>query len=116
MVAARLDYERAMVGTGWATSRPDCMDRLRKHYSHFSGGWFLASKAAWTLSRCMTTESADYYMLVNEWVWSKSQVCLLCLEVDFGFSFGVRAWTEIEIRCEKGMHMLKVVSSDKFMV
>ena len=31
MVAARLGFEKAMVGTGRATSRPDCMDRLRKH-------------------------------------------------------------------------------------
>ena len=29
-----LGCERAMVGTGWATSRPNCMDRLRKHYTH----------------------------------------------------------------------------------
>ena len=33
---ARLGCERAMVGTGWATSHPDCMDRLRKHYSHLA--------------------------------------------------------------------------------
>ena len=32
----------------------------------------------------MTTDSADYCMLVNEWAWSKSQVCLLRLEVDMG--------------------------------
>ena len=29
MVAARLGFEKAMVGTRWATPRPDCMDRLR---------------------------------------------------------------------------------------
>ena len=46
MVAARLGFERAMVGTEWATSCPDCMDRLRKHYSHIVEGWFLARKAA----------------------------------------------------------------------
>ena len=28
MVAARLGYERAMVGTGWANSHPGCMNRL----------------------------------------------------------------------------------------
>ena len=33
---------------------------------------------------CMTTDSADYCMLVNEWAWSKSQVCLLTPEVDLG--------------------------------
>ena len=27
-------------------------------------------------------------------------------------SFGVRAWTEMEIRCVKGMHRLKLVSSE----
>ena len=37
-------YLRVMDGTGWATSRPDCMDRLRKHYSHLVDGWFLASR------------------------------------------------------------------------
>ena len=34
MVAARLGFEKAMVGTGRANPCPDCMDRLRKHYSH----------------------------------------------------------------------------------
>ena len=34
MDAARLGFEKAIVGTEWATSHPDCMDRLRKHYSH----------------------------------------------------------------------------------
>ena len=28
--------------------------------------------------------SADYYLLVNEWVWSKSRDCLLRPEVDMG--------------------------------
>ena len=30
-VAAGLCFERAMVGTGWTTSHPDYMNRLRKH-------------------------------------------------------------------------------------
>jgi len=72
MVAARLGFEKAMVGTQRATPRPDCMDRLRKHYSHLAEGWFLARMAACALSGCMVADSADYYMLVNEWVWSKS--------------------------------------------
>ena len=72
MVATRLGCKRVMVGTRWATPHPDCMDRLRKHYSHLVGGWFLARKAVWSLGRCMTTDSADYCMLVNEWAWSKS--------------------------------------------
>ena len=84
ILADRLGFEKAMVGTGKATPRPDCMDRLRKHYSHLAEGWFLARKAAWALSRCMATDSADYYMLVNEWVWSKSRDCLLRPEVDMG--------------------------------
>ena len=54
---------------------PDCMDRLRKHYSHLVGGLFLARKAAWALSGCITTDSADYCMLINS-TWSKSRVCI----------------------------------------
>jgi len=65
MVAARLGFEKAMVGTRRATPPSDCMDRLRKHYSHLAEGWLLARKAAWSLSGCMATNSADYYMLVN---------------------------------------------------
>ena len=166
MVAARLGFEKAMVGTRWATPRPDCTDRLRKHYTLTSrvlctwwllglalkrpwlvpGGpphaltawtglentaltgrvlctWWLLGlaltrpwlvpggpphaltawtglenttltlqragflqerEAAWSLSGCMATNSADYYMLVNEWVWSKSRDCLLRPEVDMG--------------------------------
>ena len=53
MVAAMLGFEKAMVGTWWATPRPDCMDRLRKHYSHLAEGWLLARKAAWSLSGCL---------------------------------------------------------------
>ena len=70
--------ESAMVGTGWAISHPNCMDRLRKHYSYLVGSWFLANKASWALSGCMTTDSdsGDYCKLVNEWPWSKSRVCL----------------------------------------
>ena len=48
-----------MIGTKWATSFPDYMGRLRKHYSHPVEGWFLAKKAAWALSRYITTKSAD---------------------------------------------------------
>ena len=84
MVAARLGFEKAMVGTGRATPCPDCMHRLRKHYSHLAEGWFLTRKAAWALCRCMANDSAHYYMLVNEWVWSKSPDCLLRPEVDMG--------------------------------
>ena len=54
MVAARLGLQSTMAGTGWANSRPSCMDRLRKRYSHLVGGSFLAGKAAWALSRVLT--------------------------------------------------------------
>ena len=30
----------------------------------------------------MATNSADYYVLINEWAWSKSRDCLSRLEVD----------------------------------
>ena len=32
------------------------------------------------------------------------------------FSFGVRAWTEMEIWCVKGVHRLKLVSSENNLV
>ena len=59
----------------------------------------------------MTTESADYCMVVNEWAWSRSLVCLLKAGRGLRFSFGVRTWTGMEIRCVKGMYRLKLVSS-----
>ena len=45
-------------------------------------GWFLARKATLALNRCMVNDSANYCMLVNEWVWFKSWICLLRLEED----------------------------------
>ena len=42
------------------------MDRFRKCYSHLVGDWFLAEKAAWVLSRYLTTESAYYCMLIDK--------------------------------------------------
>ena len=59
----------------------------------------------------MTTESAGHGMLVIEWAWSRSRVCLLGLEVDLGS--GLESdWTEVEIRCIKGMYRLKLVSGE----
>ena len=82
MAVARLGCKRTMVGTGWANFRPGCMSRLRKHYPHLSGGSFLAKNASWALSGCLPIESADHYMLVNEWAWLNSRVGLLRLEVE----------------------------------
>ena len=73
MVAARLGCKSNMDGTGLVTSRPGYMSRLRKCYSHLLGGSFLAS---WALSGCLPTERADYCILINEWAWLRSQVCL----------------------------------------
>ena len=85
MAAARLaGCKMTVVGTGWANSWPGCMSRLRKCYSHLSGGSFLAGKASWALSGCLPIESADHCMLVNEGAWLRSRVCLLRLEVELG--------------------------------
>ena len=43
----------------------------------------------------MSTENADYCMLVNEWV--KVTSLLIEAESASGLSFGVRAWTEMKI-------------------
>ena len=84
MAATRLGCKMTMVGTGWANSRAGCMSKLRKRYSHHSGGSFLADKPSLALSGCLPIESADQCMLVNEWAWLTSRVCLLRLEVDLG--------------------------------
>ena len=84
MVAARLNCKRTMGGTGWAYSRPGCMSRLRKRYSHLSGGSFLAGRASWAPSGCLPIENADHCMLVNVCAWLTSRVCLLRLEVELG--------------------------------
>ena len=61
-----------------------------------------------------TTEIADYSMIVNKWAWLRSRVCLFNKAGSgLELSFGVRAWTEMEIRCVKGMYKLKQVSSEK---
>ena len=60
------------------------MGTLKKHYVHLVEHWFLARKAAWALIGCLATDSAEYCKLVKKWVWSKSRVCLLMLEVDMG--------------------------------
>ena len=54
---------------------------LRKRYSHHSGSSFLAGKPSLALSGCLPIGSADHCMLVNEWAWLTSRVCLLRLEV-----------------------------------
>ena len=110
MVAARLGCQSPMVGTRWANSCPGCMDRLRKRYSHLVGGSFLAGKVACALGGCLTTKSADYCVLINEWAVMS---LLAKAGSGLGFSFGVRAWTELEIWCVKGMYRLKLTSSEK---
>ena len=57
----------------------------------------------------MQTESADYCMLVNEWAWSRSRVCLLRLEVDLGSVLESKLGQKWRV---KGMHRLKLVSSE----
>ena len=71
MVAARLGCKSTVVGTGWANSCPGCMDRLR----NITLSSFLAGKAARALSGCLTTENAEYCMLVHEWAWLRLRVC-----------------------------------------
>ena len=82
MVAARLGCQSTT--HVWVRVGQFLLDRLRKRCSRLVGGLFLAGKAAWVVSGCMKTESADYCMLINEWACSRSRVCLLRLEVDLG--------------------------------
>ena len=64
------------------------------------------------LSPCRGFPSGREGCLGSEWVYDNRE-CLLRLEVDFNmFSFVVRAWTEMEIRCVKCMYRLKLDSSE----
>ena len=54
MAAARLGCKRTIVGAGWANSWAGCMSKLRKLYSHHSGGTFLAGKPSLALSVCQS--------------------------------------------------------------
>ena len=62
VAAARLGCKKAMIGTGWANSRPGCMNRLRKCYSHLV---LLAGKAACVLIGCLPTKNGDHCMLMH---------------------------------------------------
>ena len=57
--AAWLGCERAVVGTGWATSRTDCMNRLSKHYYHLVEGWFMARTAT-----CLDSETTKIVLTI----------------------------------------------------
>ena len=64
MVATRLGCKGVVVDPRSANSHPGCVNGLRKHYSHFVGGLFLAAKAGWVMKECLPTENTDYYMFI----------------------------------------------------
>ena len=104
-------------GIRWVNSLPGCMRRLRKPYSHLSGGSFLAGKASWSLIGCLPIESADHCMLVNEWAWLTSRVSLLRLKVELGSLLESELGQKRRYCASKAhMHMLKLISSEKFRV
>ena len=57
----------------------------------------------------MTTDGADYCMLIDEWVWSKSRVCLLRLEVDIDSVLE----SELGQKWVKCICTLKAISSEQ---
>ena len=61
----------------------------------------------------MTTESADYCMVVNEWAWLRSLVCLLRLEVDLGSVLESELGQKWRYGVLKVMYRLKLASSEK---
>ena len=69
-------------------------------------------KAAWASSGYLPSESADFFMVVNEWAWLRLESLLIDAESALGFSFGVRPQTEMKIWCVKAcIWFLKVVSN-----
>ena len=87
-----------VVDTGWVNSQPGCMNRLRDATLTLWGS-FLAGKAVCVLNGPRMLIIA---WLVNKWVWLKSRVCLLWLEVHFVL---VRAQTEIKYGAQKERHV-----------
>ena len=76
MVAARLGFERAMVGTGWVTTHPDCMDRLGKHCSYLLQCCFWQGRLlGLAVSGCRAISSADYCMLIRTCINSSYGQC-----------------------------------------
>ena len=71
-----------------------CINGLKKCYL---GGSFLARKAVQTLNGCLLAENADYCILVNDVV--KVMSLPIVTGSALGFSFGVRAPTEMRIWC-----------------
>ena len=74
--------------------------------------WQSRLVVAWALSRCLPIENAGYCMLVNEWAWLRSWVCLSRLRVHLGSvleSELIQKWRYV--RWINGMHLLNVVSS-----
>ena len=59
-------------------------------------------------------DNQEYYycMLVNEWGWSRTRVCLLRLEVDLG-SVLESDLVQNGDKCIKGMHRPQLVSIEK---
>ena len=62
MMAARLGCEESWLGPGRPSLTQSAWTGLQNTSLTLL---ILAMKAAWALSRCMTTESVDYCMLVN---------------------------------------------------
>ena len=69
MVAAMLGCERAMIGPAGPPLALTAWTGLQNTTLTLLDGWFLTRKAACPLNGCMTTDSADYCMLVNERAW-----------------------------------------------
>ena len=63
MVSAGLGCKGVVVDTG---SHAGSMNGLRKRYSHFVGGLFLAGKADCVMKECLPAENTDYCMFVDE--------------------------------------------------
>ena len=101
----------AVKGPWLALAHLGCMNRLRDATLSLWGS-FLAGKAVCVLNGPRMLIIA---WIVNEWVWLKSRVCLLWLEVHFVL---VRAQTEIKFGARKERHayMLSQVKGLKYLL
>ena len=108
MLAVVAVCRNALVGTGWSNSCLVCTNRLRKHCSHLVGSSFLAVKVFSALNVCWPKMLTKQSSLMSRRGRVTSLLIIIAAST-LGFSFGVRARTEMKIWCIVGMHKVKMV-------
>ena len=103
-------FQLSGVGTEWANCHPGCLNRNRKCYSHLLGAYFWKGRLPGLWAGVCQPRMTTACSLVSGCVNFTS--VLIEAESAFGFSFWVRAQTEVRYGVLKHA---KVASSKKFL-